>query len=262
MPRYPRQWSSTQIYHVMIKGINKEYIFKLDRHKTKFINIIVDIKKEFEFEVIAYCIMDNHVHLLLRVNNGQLLALIMKKINLKYALYYNKIENRNGHLFQNRFRSEAIEDERYLICALAYVHNNPVKACIVDKAQNYKWSSLQEYNGVVKNLINDSTIIGIIEMLNGIDNFTKLHENDVENVFIDLKEDEESTRNEIASKIISEFYGLNNINNLNKVDNQEKGILIKKLLDIKSITNIKIADLLKISRNTVNEVKRGINKEI
>ena len=99
-------------------------------------------------------------------------------------------------------------------------------------------------------------------MLNGIDNFTKLHENDVENVFIDLKEDEESTRNEIASKIISEFYGLNNINNLNKVDNQEKGILIKKLLDIKSITNIKIADLLKISRNTVNEVKRGINKEI
>ena len=210
MPRYPRQWSSTQIYHVMIKGINKEYIFKLDRHKTKFLNIIVDIKKELEFEVIAYCIMDNHVHLLLRVNNGQLLALIMKKINLKYALYYNKIENRNGHLFQNRFRSEAIEDERYLICALAYVHNNPVKAYIVDKAQNYKWSSLQE----------------------------------------------------IASKIFSEFYNLNNINNLNKVDNQEKGILIKKLLDIKSITNIKIADLLKISRNTVNEVKRGINKEI
>ena len=117
--------------------------------------------------------MDNHVHLLLRVNNGQLLALIMKKINLKYALYYNKIENRNGHLFQNRFRSEAIEDERYLICALAYVHNNPVKAYIVDKAENYKWSSLQEYNGVVKNLINESTIIGINEMLNGIDNFIK-----------------------------------------------------------------------------------------
>lgn len=201
--------------------------------------------------------MDNHVHLLLHVNTGQLLSLIMKKITLKYALYYNKTENRNGHLFQNRFRSEAIENEEHLICVIAYIHNNPVKACIVDKIQNYRWSSLSEYIGILKNLINEDTIIGIVEMFNGLDNFVKIHEGNTENVFIDLKEDEDSTREELASKIINEFYETNNINNLNEVDDQKKESLILKLLDIKGLTNLKIAGMLKISRNIVNEVKRG-----
>jgi len=84
--------------------------------------------------------MENHLHLLVKVDIDKL-EILMKKLNVKYAMYYNKFADRNGHVFQDRFRSEAVEDYTYLLGVLRYIHNNPVKAKIVGDMLKYKWSS-------------------------------------------------------------------------------------------------------------------------
>ena len=113
--------------------MNQEQIFKKEKHKTKILEIIKNLKEEVQFDVIAYCIMDNHIHLLIKAEENELKAL-MKKTNIKYAMYYNTEEKRNGHVFQDRFRSEAIEDDNYMVGAIRYIHNNPVRAGIVKKS--------------------------------------------------------------------------------------------------------------------------------
>ena len=97
MPRQARIKSSKGIYHIMKMGINKEKNFKNSTYKYKVIEIIREIRKELEFDIISYCVMDNHMHILLKVDEENLI--IMKKINIKYAMYYNKIEKRYGNVF-------------------------------------------------------------------------------------------------------------------------------------------------------------------
>ncbi|QSX05664.1 transposase [Sedimentibacter sp. zth1] len=113
-------------------------------HKNKVLEIVKEIREELEFYVIAYCIMDNHMHLLIKIDEEKL-GTLMKKINVKYAMYYNKVEKRYGHVFQDGFKSEAVEDVNYLIGVLRYIHNNPVKAGIVKNIEEYKWNSVSEY---------------------------------------------------------------------------------------------------------------------
>ena len=144
MARQARIKSSSGIYHVMIRGINKEKVFLNDFYKAKLIKIIKEIKEEIEFSIIAYCIMDNHFHLLVK-DNDDYLAVIMKEVCVKYAMFYNKLQDRYGYVFQNRFRSEAVENERYLLGVLRYIHNNPIKASITKSLYDYKWSSFNDY---------------------------------------------------------------------------------------------------------------------
>lgn len=111
-----------------------------------------EIMLDIDFDIIVYCIMDNHLHLMIKVDCDKL-EILMKKLNIKYAMHYNKVEKRYGHVFQNRFKSEAVDDDKYLLGALRYIHNNPVKARMVNNILDYKWSSANDYfyskNGVV-----------------------------------------------------------------------------------------------------------------
>lgn len=93
--------------------------------------------------VYAYCLMDNHVHLLLNTNHDDL-AVIMKSIAVRYASFYNWKYSRTGHVFQDRFKSEPIEDERYLLAVVRYIHNNPIKAGMIEKPADYEWSRLRK----------------------------------------------------------------------------------------------------------------------
>lgn len=88
--------------------------------------------------------MDNHVHLLMSEGTEEI-SKIMKRINVSYAYYFNQKYGRIGHLFQDRFKSEGIEDDTYLLAATRYIHNNPVRANIVKHAGEYKWSSYGIY---------------------------------------------------------------------------------------------------------------------
>jgi len=104
MPRQKRLLSPTHIYHVMVRGNSGRDIFLDDEDRKRLLRIIETKKKEEGFILFAYCLMNNHFHLLLKENRDNI-SQIMKKINTTYALYFNKKYQLSGHLFQNRFRS-------------------------------------------------------------------------------------------------------------------------------------------------------------
>lgn len=152
MPRRSRKRSLSGFYHVIIRGINQEDIFETNRDKEKIIKYMKD-KKEDYVEIFAFCIMKNHLHLLLRGDLKQI-SLFMKMIETSYALYYNRKRKRSGYVFQNRFKSFPIEDKEYLWHCWHYIHLNPVKAKIVQTPEQYYYSSAREYRLGREGLVN------------------------------------------------------------------------------------------------------------
>lgn len=147
-----RRESFTGLYHVVVKGINKERIFDQQREKVYLKKIILEFKEKYGIEIYAYCIMSNHAHFIIRAELNELSS-FMARVLAKYAFYYNFKHNRNGHVFQNRFMSECIESESYYWTCLRYIHLNPVKANMVKRVVRYKYSSMGEYFTETKGLI-------------------------------------------------------------------------------------------------------------
>lgn len=146
MPRKSREKSNTGIYHVMLRGINKQIIFEDSEDYEKFIQIIKEYKGKCGYEIYAYCLMSNHVHLLIKEGKEDL-GTVFRRIGAKYVHWYNWKYNRSGHLFQDRYKSEVVENDRYFLTVLRYIHQNPLKAGIEKDMKKYPWSSYQEYIG-------------------------------------------------------------------------------------------------------------------
>ena len=127
MPRQQRKKSSSGYYHVMIRGNNRNAIFLDDEDKLKFIEILSQKKQDNAFFLYAFCLMDNHVHLMMQEGTGDI-ANVMKRINISYVYYFNQKYKKAGHLFQDRFKSEGIEDDKYVLSLIRYIHQNPLKA--------------------------------------------------------------------------------------------------------------------------------------
>lgn len=144
LARLQRKYSNTGCYHIMLRGNERKNIFLDDEDRLRFINILHKKQSEAELSYYAYCIMDNHVHLVLKDYINEI-SLIMKGIATSYAMYFNNKYQRVGHVFQDRFKSEAVEDERYLMSVIRYVHYNPIKANMVESPEHYLWSSYQWY---------------------------------------------------------------------------------------------------------------------
>lgn len=144
MARQCREKSSTGIYHIMLRGIDKREIFLDDKDREKFLSYLSRAKEKSNYTIYGYCLMDNHVHLLLEEGHENI-GEIIKRITVGYVQWHNLKYSRTGHLFQNRYKSQAIEDETYFLTVLRYIHQNPVKAGLVKDISQYKWSSYQSY---------------------------------------------------------------------------------------------------------------------
>lgn len=151
MPRTAREKSQTGIYHVMLRGIDKRDIFLTQNDYIKFLHYIELAKGMSSVFLLAYCLMTNHVHMLIKEGKEEI-GNFMKRIAVGYAQYHNRNHERTGHLFQNRYQSEPVNDDKYLLVVSRYIHQNPLKAGIVKDIKDYKWSSYNDY------LINKSTI--------------------------------------------------------------------------------------------------------
>ena len=114
VPRIARKDMETTFYHVLVQGINKSYIFNKREEILYYIKLMYELKEEYEIRIIAYCIMNNHAHLLIKVNKIENLSSYMHKMNMKYAMFYNRKYNRVGYVFRNRYRSEGIYNEKHL----------------------------------------------------------------------------------------------------------------------------------------------------
>lgn len=144
MPRKARQKSESGIYHIIMRGINREVIFKENEDSHRFLQTLKYYKQTNGYEIYAYCLMNNHVHLLLKVG-FEPLEQIMRRICGKYVYWYNHKYDRVGYLFQDRFKSEPVEDDTYFLTVLRYIHQNPLKAGIVEEIGQYSWSSYNAY---------------------------------------------------------------------------------------------------------------------
>ena len=146
MPREPRLQSESGIYHVMLRGINQQQIFEDSEDNQMFLQALKDCKQISRFKLLAYCLMGNHVHLLLQTE-GEPLAQSVKRLCGRSVYWYNAKYQRFGHLFQDRFKSEPVDNEAYLFTVLRYIHQNPVKAGICRSASEYPYSSYTQYAG-------------------------------------------------------------------------------------------------------------------
>ena len=144
MPRTYRPPSATQIYHVMLRGINHQQIFEDQYDYIQFTKILYELIPISQYELHAYCLMTNHVHLLIRIN-GESLAQFMKRLEVRFVIWYNKKYSRSGHLFENRYKSEPVEDEGYYLTVTRYILQNPVKAGLCKHILDYPWSSVSLY---------------------------------------------------------------------------------------------------------------------
>ncbi|WP_330645892.1 transposase [Butyricicoccus faecihominis] len=148
MPRGPRQKSESGNYHIMLRGVNQQNIFETDEDREKFLQILCDCKAISGFHLYAYCLMSNHIHLLLQtMPNAESLEQIFKRIGVRYVSWYNYKYIRSGHLFQDRFRSEPVDDDAYFLSVLRYIHQNPVQAKLCSHPTDYRWSSYSGYLG-------------------------------------------------------------------------------------------------------------------
>lgn len=144
MPRQARTKSRSNIYHVMLRGVNKQVIFEEDEDRRVFLGLVRKCKEVSGFRLHAFCLMTNHVHLLIEPA-GEPLDVIFKRVGSGYAFWYNKKYQRTGHLFQDRFRSENVETDQYYMVVLRYILQNPMKAGIETAPGTYRWSSYRAY---------------------------------------------------------------------------------------------------------------------
>ena len=144
MPRSARKKSNSDIYHIILRGINKQRIFEDDKDNQYFLEKLKTYKDISGYEIYAYCLMSNHNHLLMK-EGEEPLSTAFRRLGASYVYWYNWKYSRNGHLFQDRFKSEPVETDEYFLTVMRYIHQNPLKAGIVKDIQEYPWSSYREY---------------------------------------------------------------------------------------------------------------------
>lgn len=144
----------------MLRGINQQQIFEDSEDCEKFLQILKDCKAISEFKLYAYCLMGNHIHLLVH-EVTEPIDQFMKRITTRFVYWYNIKYQRVGHLFQDRFKSEPVEDDAYFLTVLRYIHQNPIKAGICKKIEQYQYSSFNEFFSK-NDLIDNDFVLSII----------------------------------------------------------------------------------------------------
>lgn len=238
MARTPRKnMKDSSFFHIMVQGINKEIIFGTEDNKKKYYDLI--FKNNEGIEIIAYCIMSNHVHILVYTNEIKSLEECMRKTNISYAMYYNKKNHRVGYVFRDRYKVQVIKDERHLFLCAKYIHDNPVKAGICQNSGDYGYSSFMTMYNKEELCVYDA----ISRILNN-KNWKIEKENLEENKF-ELIEDDEVDKDEICRKLI-------------------EGFLIEKDLNVNDlrVETKKLKELVYILKNENNISFRMIEKNI
>lgn len=203
--------------------------------------------------MVAYCIMDNHVHIII-IAEKPILVKFMKRINISYAMSYNQRHKRIGPVFQDRFKSENIDNEKYLLGAIRYIHNNPVQAGIVSKVQDYKWSSLGEYTGKGLLLVDKEAKNQIIDDFISDKNFLNFHNIEDERDYLEITEEFKQLKNKRANKIIEDYFIEKGITDFRELKSRDE--LIMKLINETEMSYRKIAELTCTTLNGVQKANK------
>lgn len=253
MSKYLREFSNSKIYHIIIKGIDESTIFYDDEDRNVFLNKLKISKKKYKYKVLAYCLMSNHVHLVISIENENLSKGIQSLI-IRYASYFNKKYDRKGPFVQNRFNSKKVESQRYFLEVCRYVHRNPEKAGI-EKTDNYRWSSYHEYIGKEK-IIDRRFLMHYLG--NDINNFTEYTTKKESKQEVNRLAEFEMIRklsDDIVIKIILEKFKFNSVDEtINYFKNEKNHEKIKVLKEIQGTNVTQISRIIRVSRHLVKKM--------
>ena len=177
MPRKARQKNESQIYHVTLRGINRQQIFYDEDDYACFIDLLKRYKTVCGYQLHAYCLMGNHIHLLIQ-ENDEPLEKIFRRLGAAFVYWYNAKYGRVGHLFQDRFKSEAVNDDAYFLTVLRYILRNPVKAGLCTQVEEYPYSSARAYLCGADDDITDQELSLSLAAKSELSTFIKEEEND------------------------------------------------------------------------------------
>lgn len=255
LPRGPRQRSETGVYHVMVRGINKSTLFFDNQDKRKYLDILLNVKQGDIFELYAYCLMPNHVHLLLK-EKDDLVSNFMKRIGISFVNFINWKYDRVGHLFQDRFRSEEIITLKHLLACVRYIHDNARKAGLVKHPVQYPWCSYSAY-------LQDSNTLGLVDKefilslfsedkMVAKKEFIRFSSTESDDIFLDIGEkDDKKERIYKAKKTISQVLTKYNVKAEMLKERRYAGVRAKVIQEIRQDSNVtgqELSDLLGISK--------------
>lgn len=253
MARCARKKSASGIYHIMLRGINRQDIFLDEEDRCHFLETIKRVKESGSCSIYGYCLMGNHIHLLLQEKEDEL-SVIMKRIGTSYAWWYNQKYDRVGHVFQNRFQSEEVETEAYLLGVLRYIHNNPVKANLVAKPEEYRWSSCQAYYGGEDpfDLLNTWFVLDILDSNREAAIRQWIHFMRQENTdqFMDFVV-KQRKNDEVLAQEIKELLNGQPLGILQSLDSEERNKIIRTIKGIEGATQRQIARVTGIHQSIV-----------
>ncbi len=257
MPRKPREKSPEDLYHVVFRGTNKQILFESKYDYLKYQEYISKAKSIIVFEIHAYCLMSNHVHMLVKVPFDKL-SNISLRINGPYAHFYNLKYCRTGHLFEIRFGSIPIMNSKQYNNTIRYIHQNPVHAGLINinELHKYTWSS---YNEFIDNtqLMNQTKDISLCDSLIVLENFKDEIHNDLFEFHLDISNDSayENNFNRLTDQEAIDII-------VNKLGHKSEFIKNVQKMDINSRTDFIVE--LKRLKLSVKQISRltGIGRNI
>lgn len=256
VPRYARKKSNSGVYHIIVRGANRQEIFHDEEDRKRFLDTLFKYKTKTAMKVYAWCLMGNHVHLLLKEGNESI-SLVMKRLGISYAKYYNWKYTTTGHLFQDRFKSENVENSHYLLTATRYIHQNPVKAGIVLHPHEWKWSSCLGYYGKVvypPDLLDPHFLLNMFspDLLMARVRFKEFNER--KNNDQCLEDDDESRRrlsDDEARVEIRKCLGSLEIPHVKSLPREQRNKVLRKVKKISGLSQRQAARILGVSPNLV-----------
>lgn len=253
MPRVARERSKSGIYHIIIRGINRQTMFEDEEDRVRFIDTLRKYREVCEYQVYAYCLMDNHVHLLLK-EGKEPLETFMRKICSSYVLWYNRKYGRIGYLFQDRFKSEPVEDDSYFLTVLRYIFQNPVKAGIVSEINDYLWTNYQDYVEEC-NEADKSYVLGIFntDRERAIRSFAEYINKENDDECLDIQRKRQLTDDE-AKKVIKDHCKLSHATELQNLDAGKRNSYLKDLKKEYSLPIRQIERVTGISRGIIQRI--------
>jgi REP element-mobilizing transposase RayT len=245
MARQARKQSSSGYFHVIVRGIGRMLLFEEPSDYQYYLMLLERYSSDTSVSVCAYCMMENHVHLLVH-DNADSLALFMKKMGVSYSMYFNKKYDRSGHLFQDRYLSEAVQDDSYFLTVFRYILLNPQAAGLCNYSE-YPWSSFKLY-GKKSSFVDTSLLV---DMLGSFEQYCAFLDENCDDDCLD--HDSAKISDDRAKEILVKKLGIPNGIALQSFDKPSRDNAIKTLRKA-GLSERQIERLTGISRRVIHSI--------
>ncbi len=224
MPRTARRKSKSGIYHVILRGVNRQQLFEDEEDYERFLFLLDHYKEICGFKLYAWCLMPNHIHLLMKEDHDSLNT-VFRRLGTSFVYWYNLKYERTGHLFQDRFKSEPVDDNAYFLTVLRYIHQNPVKAGLCSTAGEYLYSSYSHY--FEAGGIDSEFVLGLISK----DDFSRYHDEKANDSCMDISEQAPKRLTDTKAKeVLKSLCGCENVSQFQALPESQKNEALTALL--------------------------------